>query len=85
MINVKELYFNCCLGQMFVSDVSQFLVIRRQRSEPYSQTRIKVFAAYFQPSMAFKATKFLRMQYIKILMSSKSISDKNCYDQLFIT
>ena len=31
MVNVKELYFNCYFGQMFVSDVSGFLIRRQNR------------------------------------------------------
>ena len=42
-----------------------------------------MFAAYFQPSWPSRP-KLFADAIIKILIPTKSISDKNCYDQLFI-
>ena len=43
-----------------------------------------MFAAYFQPSWPSTAKKISADAIIKILIPTKSIIEKNCYDQLFI-
>ena len=37
MVNVKKLYLNCYLGQMFASDVSDFLIRCQSRPDNFSK------------------------------------------------
>ena len=55
MATSKELHFNCCLGQMFVSDVSDFLFVGKV--EPYFLSAGEELNNYYQSS---SSSLFLR-------------------------
>ena len=55
----------------------------KKKTLPYSQTRIKCSQPISSPR-GLQGQKIFADAIIKILISTKSISDKNSYDQLFI-